>query len=36
MIMEALAVDVRAAGEEGEEADHGKFLTWLSRLTWLE
>ena len=36
MIMEALAVDVGAAGEKGEEADHGKVLTWLSRVTWLE
>ena len=32
MVMEALAVDVGAARKEGKEADHGKLLTWKSRL----
>ena len=33
MVVEALAIDIGAAGEEGEEADHGRFLTVLCRLT---
>jgi hypothetical protein len=34
MVMEALAVDVGAAGRRAKKRIKGKLLIWFSRLTW--